>query len=58
MLQSELNYQSLCSHDMGWDSSVGIASRYKLDGPRIESRWGRNFPRLSRTARGPTDPPI
>ena len=22
-----------------WDSSVGIATRYGLDGPRIESRW-------------------
>jgi hypothetical protein len=25
---------------MGPDSSVGIASRYGLDGPGIESRWG------------------
>ena len=24
----------------GRDSSVGIASRYGLDGPGIESRWG------------------
>jgi len=22
------------------DSSVGLATRYGLDGPRIESRWG------------------
>ena len=26
---------------MGRDSSVGIAPRYGLDGPGIESRWGR-----------------
>ena len=25
---------------MDWDSSVGIATRYGLDGPGIESRWG------------------
>ena len=25
------------------DSSVGIETRYGLDGPGIESRWGRNF---------------
>jgi hypothetical protein len=25
---------------MGRDSSVGIATRYRLDGPGIESRWG------------------
>jgi hypothetical protein len=29
---------SLC--DVGRDSSIGIASRYGLDGPGIESRWG------------------
>jgi hypothetical protein len=28
---------------VGWDSSVGIATRYWLDGPVIESRWGARF---------------
>ena len=28
---------------MGWVSSVGIATRYGLDGPRIESPWGARF---------------
>ena len=28
---------------MGRDSSVGIATRYGLDGPGIESRWGAKF---------------
>ena len=28
---------------MGRDSSVGIATRYGLDGPGIESRWGASF---------------
>ena len=35
------------------DSSVGIATRYGLEGPGIESRWGRNFPHLSRPAPNP-----
>ena len=42
----------------GRDSSVGIATRYGLDGPGIESRWGREFPRPSRLVLGPTQPPI
>ena len=29
--------------DRGWDSSVGIATRYGLDGTGIESRWGARF---------------
>jgi len=28
---------------IGRDSSVGIATRYGLDGPGIESRWGARF---------------
>jgi hypothetical protein len=40
------------------DSSVSIATRYGLDGPGIESRLGQDFPKLSRPALGPTQPPI
>jgi hypothetical protein len=36
--------------DVGRDSSVGIATRYGLDGTRIESLWRRNFPHPSGTA--------
>ena len=42
----------------GRDSSVGIATRYGLDGPGIESLWGRDFPHPSRPALGPTQPPV
>ena len=40
------------------DSSVGIANGYGLDGPGIESRWGRDFPHPSRPALKPTQPPV
>jgi hypothetical protein len=36
----------------GRERSVGIATRYGLDDPGIESRCGRNFPRPSREALG------
>ena len=41
----------------GPDSVVGIPTGYGLDGPGIESRWGRDFPHLSRPTLGPTQPP-
>jgi len=43
------------------NSSVGIATRYGLDGAGIESRWGeggRDFRHASRPGLGPTQPPI
>ena len=43
---------------MGRDSSVGIVTRYRLDGPGIESRWGQDFLHPPRPALGPTQPPI
>ena len=36
----------------GPGSSVGIATGYGLDGLGIESRWGRDFPHLSKPALG------
>jgi hypothetical protein len=39
---------------VGRDSVVCIAICYGLDGPRLESRWGRDFPKQSRPAVGPT----
>jgi len=43
-------------HQMDRDSVVCIATRYGLDGQGIESRWGRDFPHLSRPALGTTQP--
>ena len=40
------------------DGVVGMATRYGLEGPGIESRWGRNFPHLSRPALRPIQPPV
>ena len=42
----------------GRDSSVGIATCYRLYGPGIESRWGRNFPHPVRPVLGPIQPPM
>ena len=42
----------------GRDSSVGTETRYRLDGPGIESWWGRGFPHPSRPSLGLTLPPI
>ena len=42
---------------MDRDSVVGIATRYGLDGPRIESRWGVRFSAPVQTGLGPTQPP-
>jgi len=43
---------------MAQDSAVSIAIGYRLDGPGIESQWGRNYLHPSRPALGPTQPPI
>ena len=37
---------------------IGIPTGYGLDGPGMESRWGRDFPHLSRPALGPTQRPV
>ena len=42
----------------GPGSSVGIATAYGLNGLGIESRWGRDFPHLSRQVLRPTKPPV
>ena len=44
-------------HYVGRDNSVSTATRYGLDGPGIESRWG-DFPQPFRPSLKPTQPPI
>jgi hypothetical protein len=48
-------YHSVC---MGWDSSVSTATRYGLDGPWIESRWGARFSAPVQIGHGAHPPPI
>jgi hypothetical protein len=48
----------LSSGKSGRDSSVGMATRYGLDGPAIETRWKRDFPQQSNPALRLTQPPI
>jgi len=44
--------------NVGRDSSVGIATRYGLDGRGIKSRCEWVFPHPTRPAQGPTQPPV
>jgi hypothetical protein len=46
------------SNYYGPGSSVRIATGNGLDVQGIESRWGRDFPHLSRPALGLTQPPV
>ena len=45
-------------YQSGWNSSVGIAIQYWLDGPEIESRWEGDFPNQLRPVLWPTQPPV
>ena len=55
---------NLCSHihtepiSVGRDSSVGIATRYGLDGPGIESQWGARFSAPVQTGPGAHPAPV
>ena len=40
------------------NSVVSIATRYRLEGPGIESRWGEISLHLSGQVPGPTQPPV
>jgi len=42
----------------GPGSVVGTATSYGLDDQGIESRWGRDFPHLSRPTLVATQPPV
>ena len=53
-----LVYVTLQMTICGQGSVVDIATSYGLDGPGIESRWGRDFPHLSRPVLGPTHLPV
>jgi len=44
----------MLNEDGGLGSVVGISTAYGLDGPGIESWWGRDFPHLFRLALRPT----
>ena len=57
-VETSSGFEGIYLADMGRDSVVGIATRYGLDGPGIESRWRRDFPHPPRPALGPTQPPV
>ena len=51
-------YSSCLSCYVNRDNVVGIATRYGLDGPGIESRWRQDFPHPSTPALGHTQTSI
>jgi len=54
--RSEITLATILTSGPG--SVVGIATAYGLDGPGIESRWGRDFPHQFRPALRATQPPV
>ena len=51
-------WNSLCRVSTAYCSSFRTIHLLQLEGPGIESRWGRDFPHLSRPAPRPTQPPV
>ena len=47
-----------CGQEVNTCNLLTLRTRYGLDGPVIESRYGRNFPHPSRPVLGPTQSPI
>jgi hypothetical protein len=43
---------------VGRHSAVSMATRCRLNGPGVESRWRQEFPHPSRPALWPTQPPV
>jgi hypothetical protein len=56
-MKREFKYNEVIIHK-GPGNVVVTATAYGLDGPGIESRWGRDFPHPSRTALRPTQSPV
>jgi hypothetical protein len=50
------NIRAAQNWNMVRDSVAGIATRYKLDCPELESQWERDFPHPSSPVMGPTEP--
>jgi hypothetical protein len=57
-IRYSLIYSAYYSSTCRPGSSVSIATGQGLDGPGIESRWGRDFPHPSNPGLGPTQPPV
>jgi len=55
---SKIIYYFITPMDVGQNCAVGKVTHYGLDGPGIESQWGRDFPHSSRLVLESTQPPI
>jgi len=49
-------FEQVPTHTGGETAQLVQRTRHRLDSPRIESRWKRDFPHPSRPALGPTQP--
>jgi hypothetical protein len=56
--RSSVTLMSVPGVRVGRHSAVGIVTCYRLEGPGIESRRGRDFPHPSRRSLGPIQPPV
>jgi len=57
-MYSETILQLYYRYSCGSVSSVGTATELRAGRSGIESRWGRDFPHLSRPSLGPIQPPV
>jgi len=57
-IKTNFEFMNLQRFTVGLQSAVGTATRYGLNGPGIETRWGWDFTHPSRTALGPTQPHV
>ena len=53
-----MDFKFIKRASMGRDGILGIATRYGLVGPGIDSRWWRDFPHPFRPAIRPTQTPV
>jgi hypothetical protein len=58
VIHLHISLSELPEQFVGRNRSVGLVTCYGLEGPGIESRWGRDFLHTSRPTLGPTQPTV
>ena len=52
------NFHLVLKLNVRWNVVVGVATRYRMDCPEIESQWGGDFPPPSSPALRPALSPV